>query len=548
MLNTQTHRIYLIALILLIAEVFLLSQSIDAYALIQSTSTSGWYKIFGHFGSLAKLAVLAGFIFLLLIRNNIGEHLGRFAQGFKPKSGLIFGLLHLVSFFTFYKLSVYIFDSPSSSHTVEAPAFLGWIALSIVWISFWLLAIAPVSTLIATLKQERKNILITVAMSTAVWALAMFTQNLWGPLSDLTFIFSTLLLAAIDKKSLTVNIDDRILGINDFVVHIAEACSGYEGIGLVTAFVAIYLHIYKKEFRFPRAFLLFPLGIIIIWLLNVVRIAVLILIGAHWSPEVAVGGFHSQAGWLSFIATSLLMLWISRSSGVFSKLTTKKEAPKPTQDSRPGINTAMATLLPMIALLATIMLSSAFSSGFDILYPLRVIAVALTLAFCWRQLQLWPEKPELVTSLVAIGAGLSVAILWLLMHNNDLEANTLFQQNLSSMPLAISALWLAFRFVGSVLTVPIAEELAFRGYALCRLGNQPVEVRGKMAISLFAIVSSSLAFGLLHGAWLAGSIAGIIYAMVRIRCKDIRAAIFSHGLTNALLFTYAAITGTWSLL
>jgi exosortase/archaeosortase family protein len=86
-----------------------------------------------------------------------------------------------------------------------------------------------------------------------------------------------------------------------FAVHIAPACSGIEGIGLVSVFLAVYLWVYRRDLRFPQAYVLLPIGMLTIWLLNAVRIALLVLIGG-WAPEAAVKGFHSVAGWLFFNA------------------------------------------------------------------------------------------------------------------------------------------------------------------------------------------------------------------------------------------------------
>ena len=66
-------------------------------------------------------------------------------------------------------------------------------------------------------------------------------------------------------------------------------CSGYEGIGLVLIFSGFYLFIFHKEFFFPQALLLLPIGVITIWFFNIARIAILVAIGAEISPELAVG-------------------------------------------------------------------------------------------------------------------------------------------------------------------------------------------------------------------------------------------------------------------
>jgi len=62
------------------------------------------------------------------------------------------------------------------------------------------------------------------------------------------------------------------LGAEDFIVIIAPSCPGYEGIGLISIFTGLYPWVFKREFHFPQALLLFPIGIISVWVLNALRI------------------------------------------------------------------------------------------------------------------------------------------------------------------------------------------------------------------------------------------------------------------------------------
>ena len=75
--------------------------------------------------------------------------------------------------------------------------------------------------------------------------------------------------------------------------------------GLILTFLGIYLYLFRKELRFPGALVLLPLGAVVIWMLNAVRIVALIAIGTSGWREIALGGFHSQAGWLLFNAVGL---------------------------------------------------------------------------------------------------------------------------------------------------------------------------------------------------------------------------------------------------
>jgi len=279
-------------------------------------------------------------------------------------------------------------------------------------------------------------------------------------------------------------------------------------------------------------------------LLNIARIAALIMIGAYWSPDIAVGGFHSQAGWITFIATSIGLLFLAKQLPYIYKKTNEKVRDEPQHHELENTELAIATLVPFVTLLFVIIVSSAFSAGFDWFYPARVIAVAAAVFWGWKSLQLNRYRPRLEALIV----GVFVAITWVYLSPTDSEYNQSFQAYLDTSNSGVAIAWLAFRFVGSVITVPIAEELAFRSYLFCKLARIPVTTTGKLPISILAIAVSSLAFGALHGAWIAGTVAGLAYAIVRLRSNHIGDAIVAHSITNFCIFIYALIYGNWALI
>jgi len=65
-------------------------------------------------------------------------------------------------------------------------------------------------------------------------------------------------------------------------------------------------------------------------------------------------------------------------------------------------------------------------------------------------------------------------------------------------------------------------------------------------ISGISFLVSSVAFGALHGRWLAGILAGMIYAAAQYRRGEISDAIVAHMVTNALLAAYVLIFGHWA--
>jgi CAAX prenyl protease-like protein len=108
--------------------------------------------------------------------------------------------------------------------------------------------------------------------------------------------------------------------------------------------------------------------------------------------------------------------------------------------------------------------------------------------------------------------------------------------------------WIAVRVFGSIAVVPLAEELAFRGFLLRWFDSENFESIRWQAVSWMAILFSSAAFGLLHGErWLAGTIAGALYAMAYMRRGSIGDAVAAHATTNALIAAAVLFAGYWQL-
>src|SRR6185312_16900527 len=102
--------------------------------------------------------------------------------------------------------------------------------------------------------------------------------------------------------------------------------------------------------------------------------------------------------------------------------------------------------------------------------------------------------------------------------------------------------------IGASIAVPIAEELAFRGYLLRRLIAADFSEVDKRRLSPSAAIGSSLAFGALHpGAMLAACLAGMAYAYaqhVRGRTGD---AIVAHAVTNTCIAGYVLLADAYWL-
>jgi exosortase E/protease (VPEID-CTERM system) len=176
----------------------------------------------------------------------------------------------------------------------------GWIIFGSVAFGALALAALPLRFWRRLLVLSRVQLLSSIAIGAGTYLLGRWAEGLWGVLQRGTLDLVVLLLRSL-RFSVDTNIAQQIVSTPSFAVHIAPACSGIEGMGLVSVFLAVYLWVYRKDLRFPQAYVLLPIGLLTIWLLNAVRIALLVVIGG-WAPEAAVKGFHSVSGWLFFNA------------------------------------------------------------------------------------------------------------------------------------------------------------------------------------------------------------------------------------------------------
>jgi exosortase E/protease (VPEID-CTERM system) len=416
---------------------------------------------------------------------------------------------------------------------------VAWIATGLAAVALAACALIPAKIWIARIRAARDLLIFAPAAGLAACLLGSLTSHLWKPLSRGTFALASLLLRPFldhlvaDPAALT-------LGSSKFSVSIAPACSGYEGIGLILAVTSAWLWFLRRQWRFPNALVLIPAGIAAVWILNGVRIASLILIGNAGAERMALGGFHSQAGWIAF---SLVSLGVCAAARRVSWFNVQPATAAPVA-LRTAPNPLEVYLVPFLAILAAGLIARAASADFEWLYGLRVAAAAGVLWYFRRSYR----DLDLRFGAMALGIGAAVFALWVALDRFASLAPAAAPAAFVHAPLAARTTWIAIRVLGAVITVPIAEELAFRGFLLRRLAGADFESVSLRNVPWMPMVISSLAFGILHGErWLAGAIAGMLYALAMSRRGRLGDAIAAHGFTNLLLAVWVLATGNWAL-
>ena len=194
--------------------------------------------------------------------------------------------------------------------------------------------------------------------------------------------------------------------------------------------------------------------------------------------------------------------------------------------------------LPYVAPFAVYAMFLAMESPQNLvwLYPLKAIAVAMTLMYFWRQYD--ELRPRF--SFLAVAVGLVAIVIWIGIDSYYPKWGSAEVFDPSGKPVFI-----AFRIIGAVVVVPVMEELFWRAFLIRWLVNpdfKRVPV-GTFTWSSFAITVAL--FGLEHNQWLAGLICGALYNWLYYKRKNVFACVVAHAVSNAALAAWVLARGDW---
>jgi CAAX prenyl protease-like protein len=189
------------------------------------------------------------------------------------------------------------------------------------------------------------------------------------------------------------------------------------------------------------------------------------------------------------------------------------------------------------------------SAPFDIrlIYPCKVMCVAVLLAFFWRSYEEFAQfSLRLHQVLWSIIVGIGVFLLWISLdqqwmsfgHSAGYDPRNPAGE--IDWPLALS------RLLGAAVIVPIMEELFWRSFLLRWLAHPKFSAVSPAQVGLKALLISSVIFGVEHTLWLAGIVAGLAYGWLYMKSNNLWAPVLAHATTNGLLGLWVLHTRQWS--
>lgn len=541
-----------LGMVLAVGELIALGWLIDTGGLNQATLAGRWLQ---YAPQVAQVAVAAATTWLLLSGPAIWRLLGTVTTQRSRSLDVALFAMHVALFAAFAVVGHVLLGSHV---TVAAESELALHAPSSTWCAVWCsIGIAagfagaawtlPPAGWRRIALEFRSSHLAALSAGVVAWYVGELAEQGWRPLAELTFrMVSGILNCLYDDIVVVPSILQ--VGTERFSVTIDPSCSGYAGLGLMTVFLTMFLLAFRQRLKFPQAFVLLPFGLLAVWLLNSARIAALIAIGTHGAPDVALGGFHSQAGWIAF---NLVALGLAAAALQVPWFTTDRDAaPASTRNrvrSESIFNDPTAAHLgPFLGVLLVGMVGGAATpEGQSLSFAWHVVRIAVGAALIWllrpgRSGQLWRAS----WPAIAVGTGVYAIWLALLPSASTAATSSPFPADWSTLSAGIAV---GVRLLGYVIVTPLVEELAFRGYVLRRVMAVEFDsVRLRPAPWVGLAVSAAL-FGAFHGShWLAGIAAGAAYGWLYVRRGSLGDSVVAHATTNGLLAVHALWTGNWA--
>ena len=496
----------------------------------------------GHFITYLVL-IAAGFVFInafLSNKKDVKQHLYEYAP-----SKTIIG----VNVISFIMLLVLIYINRTYYHGATEPTYT-WAILTALPFKFVLLCTFPFLIMPTNAWLQLFDQYFTLPVKLILLLILVLSPN---DKNIAMYIGSHLILPTIHIAQYLYKLgggelsikafDDEgypVIGDDTFVVDVRPTCSGYEGITLIILFLILFLPLLRRAYSKFQVFLIGLGCLAATFLMNSVRIALMMYVGEHISDKVAVNGFHTHFGIFSLLTIACIcMAFVAKKQSIFSSNIHNVDVGLAPLDQK---NHDFIMLLPMVVTLGSSIILGMFEDGFNWLYPAPILLGSLALISVWKKIDVDWSRIQIVPVVV----GVIVFGIWIFLIPENKEYEQKFVMNLYEYGHLRAIAWLVIRALGSSLFIPIAEELAFRGVLWNYIEELLDRKTNRIIGNIIVLGATSVCFGLLHSDIVAAVIAGLAYGALRLSGYGVLGPIVAHVVTNSMISFYVIVFSAWS--
>jgi exosortase/archaeosortase family protein len=136
----------------------------------------------------------------------------------------------------------------------------------------------------------------------------LLIDHFWGISSQIT-MYGLKLIFPVLQVPYTMDMPTYMVAIKSFRAYIGPPCAGIHSLlGFTVLFVfALFLFLEKaRKISLLKTFGFFFLGLVLVFLLNSLRVALILIVGAYISPDFAITTFHNNIGAILFMIFFIL--------------------------------------------------------------------------------------------------------------------------------------------------------------------------------------------------------------------------------------------------
>lgn len=259
-----------------------------------SNGLLGKWKI-DIYGRIGYIILFSMFGFILLYRKRLTKF-DLYKRKAKDNLFIVISVLLLIGF--------YIVSRSINNLTPSILNIIWFHLLALSSFVFLLMGVYGLGFVKYFVKKFKKEISYFVVFGIIVYSLMRAVWSLWPYLSSGVLISVKFLLNLIGIPVAVLG--PATIGVKNFVVQIAEACSGVYSIFIFSALYLFIILLDWKEINKKKAGLLFIPAVLGAFAFNILRVFVLMLVGAYISRDLALGMYHSYSGMIFFLIYFLL--------------------------------------------------------------------------------------------------------------------------------------------------------------------------------------------------------------------------------------------------
>lgn len=246
-------------------------------------------------GSNCIFSLLTILIFVLITRSRFWN-IKTFA--FKTKEAITGSLMFVIAFILLVLFRLYLQSNTELISAFYWPLLIVKYLLPILMVIGLAIAAFGAELIKYFFMQFKLELLVSVLS-------AYFYLSIYGLLREYWQIFAEsaikILILIMPLLGFHAAGNANNLTVNNITLNIGQPCSGIESMSLFLFLYAVIIFIDWKEIKNWKALVLLPIGVVGMYLTNVLRIGMLFAVGARWGVQFAVGAFHSNIGWILFV-------------------------------------------------------------------------------------------------------------------------------------------------------------------------------------------------------------------------------------------------------